>query len=117
MMGTADRVVAYDNERFPHGVGLPSFWIDTVPVTNEAYLRFIEDGGYERLRALGSRGAGLVKGVRCERALYSGSTVLMAGKSTRFWLLAADKSPPASPTRVLLGSRRLRALGRQAAAI
>jgi iron(II)-dependent oxidoreductase len=48
VMGTADRVVAYDNERFSHELSLPAFWIDTVPVTNEAYCRFVEDGGYSR---------------------------------------------------------------------
>ena len=48
IMGTADRVMAYDNERSPHELSLPAFWIDTVPVTNEAYCRFIADGGYSR---------------------------------------------------------------------
>jgi iron(II)-dependent oxidoreductase len=48
IMGTDDRRVAYDNERFPHEIDLPSFWIDTAPVTNGAYLEFVESGGYER---------------------------------------------------------------------
>jgi len=48
IMGTDDRRVAYDNERFPHEIDVPSYWIDTVPVTNAAYLAFVEDGGYER---------------------------------------------------------------------
>jgi iron(II)-dependent oxidoreductase len=48
IMGTADRTVAYDNERLAHVVNLPAFWIDTTPVTNEKYLHFIQDGGYAR---------------------------------------------------------------------
>ncbi|MFN0073445.1 MAG: ergothioneine biosynthesis protein EgtB [Chloroflexota bacterium] len=47
-MGTRDRVVAYDNERPAHEVWLPSYWIDTTPVTNAAYDAFIRDSGYER---------------------------------------------------------------------
>jgi gamma-glutamyl hercynylcysteine S-oxide synthase len=39
---------AYDNERPLHEVDLPAFAIDRGPVTNGAYLEFVEDGGYER---------------------------------------------------------------------
>jgi iron(II)-dependent oxidoreductase len=39
---------AYDNERPAHEVDVPSFWIDTTPVTNAAYIEFVEAGGYER---------------------------------------------------------------------
>jgi gamma-glutamyl hercynylcysteine S-oxide synthase len=48
VMGTDDRTVAYDNERAAHELFLPSFWIDTAPVSNAAYAAFIEDGGYRR---------------------------------------------------------------------
>lgn len=48
IMGTDDHVCALDNERNAHVVDLPDFLIDATPVTNEAYLRFVEDGGYER---------------------------------------------------------------------
>jgi len=34
---------AYDNERPRHEVGLAPFWIDRTPVTNEAYMRFMEE--------------------------------------------------------------------------
>ena len=47
-MGTDDRSVAYDNERPAHLVDLPSYWIDTTPVTNAVYQRFVDDGGYRR---------------------------------------------------------------------
>jgi gamma-glutamyl hercynylcysteine S-oxide synthase len=46
VMGTDDEAWAYDNERHPHEVELPAFWIDTVPVSNAAFLEFIEAGGY-----------------------------------------------------------------------
>lgn len=45
-MGTSDRTVAYDNERPAHPVELEAFDIDATPVTNGAYLAFIEAGGY-----------------------------------------------------------------------
>jgi gamma-glutamyl hercynylcysteine S-oxide synthase len=48
IMGTDGCAVALDNERSAHVVDLPGFLIDATPVTNESYLRFVEDGGYER---------------------------------------------------------------------
>ena len=48
VMGTDDRLWAYDNERPAHRVDLPDFRIDACPVTNGRYLAFIEDGGYPR---------------------------------------------------------------------
>ncbi len=46
-IGTGDRSAAYDNERPLHTVDLAPFWIDQTPVTNAAYARFVEEGGYE----------------------------------------------------------------------
>jgi iron(II)-dependent oxidoreductase len=48
IMGTDDRVTAYDNERPAHVVELPAFRLDRAPTTNRGYLAFIDDGGYER---------------------------------------------------------------------
>lgn len=50
VQGTDARNV-YDNERPAHELELPPFRIDTAPVTNRAYLSFVEAGGYhdERL--------------------------------------------------------------------
>src|ERR671916_776990 len=48
VMGTDDRAQALDNERNAHVVELPGFLIDATSVTNGAYLRFVEDGGYDR---------------------------------------------------------------------
>ncbi|HEU0025129.1 MAG TPA: ergothioneine biosynthesis protein EgtB [Thermoleophilaceae bacterium] len=47
-IGDAGRGFAYDNERPRHGVELAAFAIDRAPVTNAAYLDFVEDDGYRR---------------------------------------------------------------------
>lgn len=49
-MGTSTLPWALDNERPAHEVHLPAFWIDTFPVTNEQYLQFVTDGGYDDAR-------------------------------------------------------------------
>ncbi|MDQ6838808.1 MAG: SUMF1/EgtB/PvdO family nonheme iron enzyme, partial [Actinomycetota bacterium] len=46
VLGTDSYPWAYDNERPAHVVDLPSFWIDTAPVTNRQYVEFVQDGGY-----------------------------------------------------------------------
>lgn len=48
VMGTDDEAWALDNERGAREVDVPDFRIDTVPVTNRAYIEFVEDGGYEK---------------------------------------------------------------------
>lgn len=48
VMGTDDRALALDNERGAHEVEVPDFYLDRVPVTNRAFLEFVEDGGYAR---------------------------------------------------------------------
>jgi iron(II)-dependent oxidoreductase len=50
VMGSSDDPWAYDNERPGHVVDVPSYYIDTEPVSNAAYQRFIEDGGYDQRR-------------------------------------------------------------------
>jgi gamma-glutamyl hercynylcysteine S-oxide synthase len=50
LLGTDDEPWAYDNERPAHELELAAFWIDAVPVTNAAYVHFIETGGYEERR-------------------------------------------------------------------
>ncbi|GGP35815.1 ergothioneine biosynthesis protein EgtB [Streptomyces abikoensis] len=45
-MGTSTEPWALDNERPAHPRLVASFFIDTLPVSNGAYLRFVEDGGY-----------------------------------------------------------------------
>jgi iron(II)-dependent oxidoreductase len=46
-MGTSTDPWAYDNERPAHQVHVSSYSIDTVPVSNAAYLAFVEAGGYD----------------------------------------------------------------------
>jgi len=48
VLGTDDRTTAYDNERPAHRVPVAPFSIDVHPVTNGAYARFVDDGGYAR---------------------------------------------------------------------
>ncbi|WP_051476759.1 ergothioneine biosynthesis protein EgtB [Arthrobacter sp. Br18] len=45
-MGTSVEPWALDNERPAHEVHVPDYWIDTVPVSNGAFLNFLDDGGY-----------------------------------------------------------------------
>jgi iron(II)-dependent oxidoreductase len=47
VMGTSSDPWAYDNERPAHRVEVDPFWIDTTPVSNGAFLSFVEDGGYD----------------------------------------------------------------------
>jgi len=47
-MGADGDGFAYDNERPPHLVDVPAFRIARRPVSNESWLRFGEEGGYER---------------------------------------------------------------------
>jgi iron(II)-dependent oxidoreductase len=49
-MGTDAEPWALDNERPAHPVDVPSFWLDTVPVSNAAYQEFIAAGGYDEPR-------------------------------------------------------------------
>ena len=47
-IGTDDLTRTYDNERPRHSVRPKAYWMDVAPVTNGAYLAFMEDGGYRR---------------------------------------------------------------------
>lgn len=49
-LGTDDDPWAFDNEGPAQEVYLDGYWIDTRPVTNAEYMRFIEDGGYRTRR-------------------------------------------------------------------
>ncbi len=55
-MGTDDDGWGYDNERPAHVVDLAAFRIDTAPVTNRKYTRFVEDGGYDDAHWWGQAG-------------------------------------------------------------
>ena len=47
VLGTDLDPWAYDNERPAHVVEVAPFLMDVTPVTNDAYLAFVEDGGYD----------------------------------------------------------------------
>jgi iron(II)-dependent oxidoreductase len=49
-MGTSTEAWALDNERPAHPVHVDAFFLDTTPVTNGDYLRFIDAGGYDQRR-------------------------------------------------------------------
>jgi iron(II)-dependent oxidoreductase len=61
---------AYDNERPRHVVELPAFGIDRAPVTNGAFLEFVEDGGYRRRGLWSEEGWALREREGWERPLY-----------------------------------------------
>ena len=56
LMGSDDPGRAYDNELPRHEVTLPAFRIDVAPVTNAAWLRFLQAGGYSRRELWTSEG-------------------------------------------------------------
>ncbi|WP_406347600.1 ergothioneine biosynthesis protein EgtB [Streptomyces sp. NBC_00144] len=69
-MGTSDEPWALDNERPAHQRLVPAFHIDTTPVTNGAFLRFIEDGGYRDERWWTEQGWDLVRGHELAAPLF-----------------------------------------------
>jgi gamma-glutamyl hercynylcysteine S-oxide synthase len=48
LAGAGGAGFVYDNERPRHEVHLAEFHIDALPVTNGAFMAFVEDGGYSR---------------------------------------------------------------------
>jgi len=48
--GSKTREFAFDNEKPAHQVFLQDFAIDKAPVSNEQFLEFIHDGGYQNFR-------------------------------------------------------------------
>jgi len=69
-LGEPDAEFAYDNERPQHMVHVPAFEIDRTPVTNGAYLEFIEDGGYARRELWTDEGWAWRENNAIERPLY-----------------------------------------------
>ncbi|MGW6158313.1 ergothioneine biosynthesis protein EgtB [Streptomyces sp. NPDC055144] len=60
-MGTTTEPWSLDNERPAHARLVPPFHIDTAPVTNGAYLAFMDDGGYDDSRWWTPEGWALVR--------------------------------------------------------
>lgn len=61
-MGTSTEPWALDNERPAHHRLVPPFYIDTTPVTNADFQRFIADGGYEEQRWWAPAGWDMARG-------------------------------------------------------
>ncbi len=68
--GPAGGVFIFDNEGPRHQVYLRAFELGSRPVTNEEYLGFIEDGGYERSDLWLSIGWSIVKAEGWRSPLY-----------------------------------------------
>ncbi|WP_405843609.1 ergothioneine biosynthesis protein EgtB [Streptomyces platensis] len=69
-MGTSTEPWALDNERPAHRRLVPAFLIDTTPVSNGAYQRFIEDGGYEERRWWAEAGWAMVQEHKLRAPLF-----------------------------------------------
>lgn len=67
-IGAPIRGFAYDNERPRHGVELAAFEIDRTPVSNGAYISFMEDTGAEAPMYWEREGEGWVDTARGRRA-------------------------------------------------
>ena len=96
-IGAGAHGFAYDNERPRHAVELEPFWIDRTPVTNRAYAEFVEETGAEPPMYWEPDGDG-------------------GGCAPRWAAASAARPRPAGGPRLLARGRRVRALGRQAAA-
>ncbi|MGH3827506.1 MAG: ergothioneine biosynthesis protein EgtB [Pseudonocardiaceae bacterium] len=55
-MGTSTEPWALDNERPAHRARTGAYWVDTTPVTNRNYQRFLAEGGYDDPRWWSERG-------------------------------------------------------------
>lgn len=79
-----DVAFGWDNEFEAHEVHVPTFEIDTFPVTNAQYLEFIAAGGYENRDLWSDEGW---EWIRAEKVTHPA-----------FWLPAPPASPLAPPT-------------------
>lgn len=55
-LGSDERHFRFDNEKNRHAVTLPAFAIDLLPVSQGAFLEFVEAGGYENLNCWSEEG-------------------------------------------------------------
>ncbi len=92
-VGTDDRSTAYDNERPRHRVRLEPFWIDADPVTEGEFLRFMDDGGYDRKELWGEEGWAFVREERlaCPRYWFR--------REGRWWTRVMDDERAVDPCR------------------
>ena len=109
-MGTSTEPWALDNERPAHEVDVPSFYLDTTPVTNAAYAEFIADGGYDEPACVDRGGLGAPAAGRPVRAAVLAARGRPVGPEQvrRHRARAAGR---AGHARVLVRGRRVCALG------
>ena len=69
-MGYGGNEFCYDIELPEHKVYLNDYKIDSLPVTNEEYLKFIDDGGYKDYKYWLSDGWEKVKENEWEAPMY-----------------------------------------------
>ena len=69
-LGYSGSDFAFDNEKPAHKVYLHDFMIERTPVSNAAFLEFIEAGGYRDYRWWYSQGWDFLSQTRCEAPLY-----------------------------------------------
>lgn len=91
-LGTDDRREAYDNERPRYRLRLAPFEIDVTPVTNAAYLDFMEDGGYSRAELWSSDGC---RWLLTERAM---APAYWYRNEDAWWTRTMDRPGPVDPT-------------------
>jgi iron(II)-dependent oxidoreductase len=70
LLGSSADGFVYDNERPAHGVDVPSFEIDRLPVTNADFQAFVETGGYRRRDWWSDAGWAWREAEGVERPLY-----------------------------------------------
>ncbi len=109
-MGTSTEAWALDNERPAHDVDVPTFWLDTFPVTNAKYMAFIADGGYDDARLW------TTDGWDHRQREHANRTAVLATRqrSVVAPTIRDRRTRPrrrASATRHLVRGRRLRAMG------
>jgi gamma-glutamyl hercynylcysteine S-oxide synthase len=93
-MGTSTDPWALDNEGPAHRASTGAYWLDTTPVTNGDYQRFLADGGYDNSRWWSRRGWAQ----RCDAGLVAPQFWQRDGESwwrTRFGI--TEPVPPDEP--------------------
>ena len=114
VMGTDDEPWAYDNERPAHVVDLAPFWIDAAPVTNGEYAAVRRRRRLRRPPCWTDDGLGVAPGGRSSTRSSGAATATAGAARASAGRAAAGRR--AGAARLLVRGRRLRPLGRQAAA-
>jgi gamma-glutamyl hercynylcysteine S-oxide synthase len=93
-LGTNEQPWAYDNEQPAHVVELPAFRIERLPVTNERFAEFVEDGGYRKRRYWSDDGWEWLREERVQAPLY---WQRVRGGWVRRRFARSEPVPPAEP--------------------